>query len=82
MGTMLCDENCNECPIINHGNSRLLMHVLNKLFEKFGNEVYKIVQAHCPNFTVCKDCRIDDFVHDPNCELIKKCIECYKLEEV
>lgn len=73
---MFCDENCNECPIINHANSKLLTHILNKLHDKFGNEVYEIVQNHCPNMTVCKDCRIDDFVHDKGCELIEDCPDC------
>ena len=67
----LCDENCNECPLMLHPNSRMLTHVLNLLYDKFGNEVYKIVQEACPNFTVCYDCRIDDFRHYKDCKLIK-----------
>lgn len=65
----LCNEDCNHCPIIGHPNSRLLTKVLNALLNKFGDGVYKIVQEHCPNFTVCYDCRIDDFCHIEGCEL-------------
>jgi len=63
-----CDEDCNHCPIINHPNSRMLTKVLNELYGKFGNGVYKIVQTNCPNFTACYDCRIDDFCHEEGCE--------------
>lgn len=66
-----CDEDCNHCPIVNHPNSRLLTKTLNELQDKFGNGVYTIVQRNCPNFTVCYDCRIDDFCHDEGCVLIK-----------
>lgn len=67
----LCNENCNECPIISHPNSRILTWIFNKLFLKYGNEVYKIVQDKCPNLTACFDCRIDDFVHCEDCSIIK-----------
>ena len=66
----LCDRKCNDCPIINHENSRMLTHVLNALFDKFGEGVYEIVQEHCPNMTCCFDCRIDDFCHSDGCKLI------------
>ena len=49
--------------------------VLEKLYKRFGNEVYEIVQNACPNMTVCYDCRIDDFCHCESCEIIKKIIE-------
>ncbi|MDD5589163.1 MAG: hypothetical protein PHP92_03865 [Candidatus Nanoarchaeia archaeon] len=68
----LCDEDCNHCPIIGHSNSRMLTYVFNKLEDKFGDGVYKIVQDACPNFTVCFDCRIDDFCHIEGCKIIKK----------
>ena len=67
----LCDENCNECPIIMHPNSRMVTKVLNQLLNKFGDEAYHIVQNNCPNLTVCYDCRIDDFCHVKGCELAK-----------
>lgn len=66
---MECDRNCNECPVILHPNSRMLTKVLNELQNKFGDDVYEIVQHNCPNFTVCYDCRIDDFCHFEGCEL-------------
>jgi len=65
----LCDRKCNECPIINHPNSRLLTAILNQAHDKFGNDFYEIVQEACPNMTVCKDCRIDDFCHVEGCEI-------------
>ncbi len=67
-----CDMNCNYCPIIGHTNSRLLTQMLNEVFERFGDEFYLIVQKHCPNLTVCYDCRIDDFCHIEGCELSKE----------
>lgn len=48
-----CDGDCNNCPIIGHPNSRVLTSILNELQNKLGNEVYKIVQKHCSNMTVC-----------------------------
>lgn len=67
----LCDKKCNECSIINHPNSRLLTRIFNEAYEKFGDEFYKIVQSHCPNMTVCYDCRIDDFCHGEGCKIIE-----------
>ena len=69
MSKKLCDENCNECPIITHPNSRMLTLALNTLQKKFGNEVYRELNGLCPNLTVCYDCRIDDFCHDEGCDL-------------
>lgn len=66
-----CNENCNECPIITHPNSRMLTHILNLLYEKFDAKAYKIIQDNCPNMTVCYDCRIDDFCHLKECKLQK-----------
>ena len=68
----LCDRNCNECPVLIHPNNRLVTRVLNDLLDKFGDEVYKIVQGHCPNLTVCYDCRIDDFCHVEGCEIVSR----------
>ena len=65
----LCDENCNQCPLVGHPNSRMVTKVLNELLDKFGDDVYPIVQNNCPNLTVCYDCRIDDFCHIEGCEL-------------
>jgi hypothetical protein len=59
----LCDENCNECPLMLHPNSRMLTRILNELVDKFGDEAYGIIQNNCPNFTCCYDCHIDDFCH-------------------
>lgn len=71
MPIKLCDKNCNECPLINHGNSRMLTKILNEAYDKFGDEFYHIVQKNCPNFTVCYDCRIDDFCHCEGCEITR-----------
>ena len=67
--TNLCNEDCNHCPIILHPNSKMLTKILNELFNKFGNGVYEIVQKYDPNFTVCYNCRIDDFCHVENCKI-------------
>jgi hypothetical protein len=66
----LCDEDCNNCSLLSHPNSRMLTRVFNELLEKFGNDVYLIVQNLCPNLTVCYDCRVDDFCHWEGCELV------------
>ena len=68
----LCDRNCNECPIINHPNSKIVTVILNSLLERFGEDVYKIVQSNCPNLTCCFDCHIDDFCHTEGCKLSKE----------
>ncbi len=62
-----CDGNCNSCPVINHPNSRMLTKVLNELVAAFGDAAYAIIQRNDPNFTVCYECRSDDFVHYPGC---------------
>lgn len=67
-----CDNNCNNCPIVNHSNSRILTKVLNDIFDKFGKDVYEIVKTQCPNLTCCYDCRIDDFCHLSDCEIVRK----------
>ena len=66
----LCDGNCNQCPIIMHENSRMLTYILNKCMDEFGDDFYKIVQGNCPNFTVCHTCRIDDFCHTEDCDIV------------
>ena len=65
-----CDSDCNNCPIVSHPNNRLLTKLLNDLHDKFGNEVYQMVETACPNLTVCYDCRIDDFCHIKGCKII------------
>lgn len=66
----LCDKDCNNCPLLLHDNSRMLTKIFNLLYEKFGEEAYKIIQEHCPNLTVCFDCRIDDFCHFEGCTIV------------
>lgn len=66
----LCNKECNDCPIILHGNSRMVTFILNKLFNRFGGEAYHIIQEECPNLTCCHDCRIDDFCHMERCEIL------------
>ena len=79
----LCDGDCNYCPIVNHPNNRMVTKILNELHDKFGNDVYRIVQGHCPNLTVCYDCHIDDFCHIEGCEIISQAdIELTKMHEV
>ena len=68
----LCDKNCNNCNLINSENTRMLNYIFEKLYKKFGNEVYGAVQDSFPNLTVCFDCRIDDFCHVEGCEIINK----------
>jgi hypothetical protein len=65
---LLCDGDCNHCPVVGHDNSRMLTAVLNALHARLGDAVYEIVENHCPNFTVCYECRIDDFCHVEGCE--------------
>jgi len=65
---LLCDGDCNHCPVVGHKNSRMLTAVLNALHARFGDDVYEIVENHCPNFTVCHECRIDDFCHVEGCK--------------
>ena len=67
MKKYFCDEDCNNCEI---PNNRQLTVVLNALYERFGEDVYGIVQSLCPNMTCCADCRFDDFCHDEDCELL------------
>jgi len=67
----LCDKNCNECPFMMHENSRMITYLLNTLYTKFGNEVYRVVQEICPNLTCCFDCHIDDFTHKDGCWILK-----------
>ena len=67
-----CNEDCNNCPVVSHPNSRMLTKVLNELLDHFGDYAYAIVQRNCPNFTVCYDCRIDDFCHVEGCELVRE----------
>ena len=66
-----CNGDCNHCPIIIHPNSRLLSAILNKAYDRFGSEFYKIVQDECPNLTCCFDCHIDDFCHVEGCQVLK-----------
>ena len=68
----VCNENCNECPLINHPNSRMITKICNELYNKFGEDAYKIIADNCPNFTVCYDCRVDDFSHIEGCKLISE----------
>jgi len=48
----------------------MLTKILNQIYDRFGDEAYEIVENNCPNFTVCYNCRIDDFCHTEGCELI------------
>ena len=65
-----CNEDCNNCNVLRGQGFRQLTVILNALYEVFGAEVYEVVQHYCPNFTVCADCRIDDFCHMEGCELL------------
>lgn len=65
----ICDNDCNSCAIISSKNSRVITNILNKLHNKFGNEVYNIIQSICPNLTTCCNCRIDNFSHNDTCTI-------------
>ena len=66
----LCDENCNECSLLEDTRSnRELTLILNKAYDKFGDEFYKLVNDNCPNLTCCVRCNIDDFCHDEGCPI-------------
>jgi len=68
----VCNEDCNNCPVILHPNNRMLTKIMNEAYNKFGNEFYAIVEKNCPNMTVCYDCRVDDFCHIEGCEIIEE----------
>jgi len=80
----LCNKDCNNCPIILHPNSRMVSKILNRLLDLYGDGIYSVVEELCPNLTVCYDCRIDDFCHIENCEIIDtdKEIRRRKLEHI
>ena len=69
---MPCDKNCNECPIINHPNTRIVRVILDDILWTVDldamNEVLRIVNSHCSNLTVCPSCLVDDFCHAEGCE--------------
>lgn len=69
MAKRFCDEDCNNCPIIGHANSRQLTVLMNDLLHTFGDDAEAIISNRCPNLTCCADCHIDDFCHSPDCEL-------------
>ena len=83
----LCDAKCNECLLIsnnnnnNNNNNRQLTKILNILYDKFGEEAYKIIQDNCPNLTCCVDCRIDDFCHIKGCKICEN-IDLEKKQDV
>jgi hypothetical protein len=66
----LCDENCNNCPLMTSPNSRMLSKIMNEAQKQFGDEFYLLVSKNCPTMTICKDCRIDDFCHNEDCEIM------------
>ena len=67
----LCDGNCDECPVVNHPNSRMLTKILNDAKDEFGGRFYLLVENNCPNMTVCYDCRFDNFTHAESCKFAK-----------
>jgi hypothetical protein len=71
----LCDEKCNECPILRHRNGRMVSVILNAFYHSVGHDAYAMINKLCPNMTVCHDCRIDDFCHDEGCEIDAKAIQ-------
>lgn len=64
---VFCNQDCNNCEI--HVNRQFSL-LINILRERFGEEVYRITQSVCPNMTCCADCRIDDFCHCEDCEIV------------
>lgn len=63
----LCDEDCNQCGLMRSPNKRQLDVALNAAHRLFGDRLYQVIEAACPNLTVCYDCCIDDFCHLPGC---------------
>lgn len=70
-----CNGDCNTCSTLLGKNSRAISFVLEALYQKFGEEAYRIIQDSCPNMTCCADCRIDDFSHVEGCEIEEKAKE-------
>jgi hypothetical protein len=67
----VCDSKCNDCPLMNESNAKMLTVIFNQLYNKFGHGVYEIVEENCPNLTCCYDCHIDDFCHLEDCKLVE-----------
>lgn len=65
-----CDGKCNSCVLLSNSNAKILTVIFNKMYDKFGDDAYFIVQNECPNLTCCYDCGIDDFCHIEGCESI------------
>lgn len=57
----LCNQDCNNCSIM---ENQQLAVLLNVLALKFGEEVWHITNRVCANMTCCPICHIDDFCHD------------------
>jgi len=73
---ILCDENCNACSLLkSNPSNRMLTLILNKAYEQFGIEFYKLVESMCPNLTCCNECHIDDFVHFDSCTIVGALID-------
>ena len=75
--SLFCDDQCNSCPVINHGNSRLLSLIMNAMYNRFGDGVREILNTFCPDLTCCADCRGDDFSHTKGCEIFD-CADTYE----
>ena len=79
--TPLCDNDCNRCQTIHNRRFSLLVNTYVKVF---GQKAEQIAQEVCPNFTVCPDCRIDDFCHlcnddgEISCEISNQAAEIAK----
>jgi hypothetical protein len=69
--TLECDNDCNHCVVVNDLNWVQIYLILARIV-RWDQESMEIINASCPNATVCPECRIDDFVHSENCSLGQK----------
>ena len=68
---MKCKIDCNKCLRDNPDLFRQAYMIIATLERKNPN-IIKIVNAYCPNLSVCPECQIDDFVHMEGCKIDKE----------
>ena len=65
----LCDENCNECSVINSANFKQIYRMLAFADQEYGRDFLALVNDNCCNATVCPECHVDDFCHVEGCSI-------------